>query len=248
MSDVNRITEQPKKTDKKASITGYGGLSSFFVAIGCFLFPQLLAGFWLGIYSALGGDFNEKNILQYFALDLFVELVTVGFLALFLKRKKRTLRDVLGKLTDKIQLFWVPVAFVLYMIAVTLAYSLVQVVSKSVDLNQEQENTFKAAASHPEIVLAFFALVVVTPIVEEFIFRGFLYRSLKSSVGKIWAAIIASGLFALAHGQLNVGIDTFILSLFLIALLEKTSSLVPSILLHAVKNFFAFIIIFGSKF
>lgn len=54
------------------------------------------------------------------------------------------------------------------------------------------------------------------------------------------AAIFSSMLFALAHGQWNVAIDTFILSFALIWVFEKTGSIWASILLHALKNLIAF--------
>ena len=248
MSDASNIPKTKSVNEKTSPITGYGGLASFFVAIAAFLFPQLVAGLGLSIYTSAGNSFSQKNIMQYFVLDLSIEILTLATLAMFLRRHKKSIKDLLGTLKDKVQLFWVPLTFIVYLMSVTIAYTIVQTITKSVDLNQEQDNAFKAAASHPQIALAFVALVVVTPIVEEMVFRGFLYRGLRSSIGKVGAAIIASLLFGFAHGQINVGIDTFILSLFLIALLEKTNSLIPSILLHAIKNFFAFLIIFSGRF
>ena len=56
----------------------------------------------------------------------------------------------------------------------------------------------------------------------------------------IGAAIFSSMLFALAHGQWNVAIDTFILSFALIWVFEKSGSIWASVLLHAIKNFIAF--------
>lgn len=58
------------------------------------------------------------------------------------------------------------------------------------------------------------------------------------------AAVFSSMLFALAHGQWNVAIDTFILSFALIWVFEKTGSIWASVLLHALKNLIAFGAIF----
>lgn len=54
------------------------------------------------------------------------------------------------------------------------------------------------------------------------------------------AAVFSSMLFALAHGQWNVAIDTFILSFALVWVFEKTGSIWASVLLHGLKNFIAF--------
>lgn len=67
---------------------------------------------------------------------------------------------------------------------------------------------------------------------------------LIDSKPKLAAAIFTSMLFALAHAQWNVAIDTFILSFALIWLLEKTGNIWASVALHALKNLIAFLAIF----
>lgn len=93
-------------------------------------------------------------------------------------------------------------------------------------------------------IIGFVSLVILTPIFEETMFRGVLFKGLRRSMSFYPALIVTSLLFALAHGQLNVAIDTFALGLLLGYLTEKTGSIVPSILLHALKNSIAFIILF----
>ena len=90
--------------------------------------------------------------------------------------------------------------------------------------------------------------MVVAPISEELLFRGFLYGKLKSRKLKpLFSAIVTSLLFGLVHGQLNVGIDTFILSMMMIYLLEKRQSLWVTIMLHMIKNGVAFLALFVFK-
>jgi membrane protease YdiL (CAAX protease family) len=82
--------------------------------------------------------------------------------------------------------------------------------------------------------------------------RGFLYSSLKKAMPVGLAAVSVSLLFAAAHlpeggaaGPLYIAaIDTFILSLVLVYLREKTGSLWASITLHALKNGIAFVALF----
>jgi len=110
-------------------------------------------------------------------------------------------------------------------------------------------------------VLAFFALVIVVPIAEELIFRGFLYIKLKKTflsrrqsaqrtknrfeiIAIIAASLITSLIFALMHGQWNVGINVFIMSLTLCAMREITGTIYSGIILHMIKNSIAFVIIF----
>jgi membrane protease YdiL (CAAX protease family) len=61
----------------------------------------------------------------------------------------------------------------------------------------------------------------------------------------VWVAIvITSALFGFIHGQWNVGIDVFALSVVLCSLREITGSIWAGILLHMLKNSVAFFIIF----
>jgi membrane protease YdiL (CAAX protease family) len=87
-------------------------------------------------------------------------------------------------------------------------------------------------------------LIIVAPVAEEVLFRGYLYGKLRKSV-PVWAAIgIVSVLFGSIHGQWNVAIDVFALSIVLCVLREITGSIWAGILLHMVKNGLAFYILF----
>lgn len=58
------------------------------------------------------------------------------------------------------------------------------------------------------------------------------------------AAIFTSGTFGLVHGQWNVAIDTFVLSMVMIFLYEKTKNLWACVFLHGLKNLVAFLALF----
>lgn len=146
-----------------------------------------------------------------------------------------------------------PVVFVLYFI--TSAY--VMVVAKSwlpIDVNQEQALPFDRTAlmGSWEYALIFVALAVVAPIAEELLFRGYLYRRLRSSAS-VWLSVLLTSLvFGLAHAWAGhdrplhwaVVIDTAILSIFLCLLREYTGAIWSSILVHMIKNSIAFYFLF----
>lgn len=114
----------------------------------------------------------------------------------------------------------------------------------NVDLERAQNIGF-VAPQGIELVYVFVALVVVTPFVEEVIFRGFLYRAYGRTFGPLLGALLVSLLFAMVHGQVNVGLDVFVMSLAACYLRHKTDSLWPPIMLHTLKNFIAFIALFA---
>ena len=122
----------------------------------------------------------------------------------------------------------------------------------SLDVNQKQELGFEAVYGLGPHVLVFLSLVVLPPLVEETVMRGFLYTGLKRWLPWGIAGLAVSGLFGAAHlaeggdaGLLWVGaIDTFSLSLVLVALREATGNLWAGIVLHATKNGLAFVRLF----
>ena len=94
------------------------------------------------------------------------------------------------------------------------------------------------------ILLGFISVVVVAPIIEEFLFRGFLYSQLRRSALKDWGAIAVSSLVWTAiHFQYEIGIlfFLFLFGLFLGYLRLKYNSLLIPIALHAINNLLSFL-------
>jgi membrane protease YdiL (CAAX protease family) len=116
----------------------------------------------------------------------------------------------------------------------------------SINLQQQQDIGYTNPNGF-ELALIFVALVGLAPFVEEVLFRGFLFAAFRRTFGFWLGAIGVSLLFGVAHGQANVGIDVFVLSMFLCYLREKTDSLWPSIALHVLKNLVAFTLLFIIK-
>jgi hypothetical protein len=115
---------------------------------------------------------------------------------------------------------------------------------QGLDLYQKQQVGFDNLHYGYEFVAAFVALVVLAPLFEEIMFRGYLYGRLRTHWGAVLSALITSATFALVHFQLNVGIDVFILSLFLCLLREKFDSIWPGVFVHAFKNSLAYVFLF----
>ena len=80
------------------------------------------------------------------------------------------------------------------------------------------------------------AAVVIAPICEETVFRGFLYPVAKRFAGPGPAAFFSALVFAAAHGNLQALLPLFLLALVLLALYEKTGSIWAPISLHFCFN------------
>jgi membrane protease YdiL (CAAX protease family) len=90
------------------------------------------------------------------------------------------------------------------------------------------------------LVLAAILVIVVAPICEEFFFRGFFYRALRSRFAPVWAALIDGIVFGAIHytgAQTLAVLPPLAMLGFVFCLLyEYTGSLLPCIALHAVNN------------
>jgi hypothetical protein len=162
-----------------------------------------------------------------------------------LKKKRITLDEIgLGRLPTWKDIGLAPVGFVVYFISSATLLFVLSSMFTGIDVNQIQETGFDNLARQTEFFLAFLTLVVVAPIAEETLFRGYLYGKLRKYI-PIWlAAVVVSLLFGIVHGQVNVAIDTFVLGMVMCGLREVTGSIWAGILLHVTKNALAFYLLF----
>jgi hypothetical protein len=87
--------------------------------------------------------------------------------------------------------------------------------------------------------------VFIAPIVEETLFRGLIFDSSRTYLGKWSAAAISAALFSALHFQIYGLFPRFILGLVLAHLYERNRSLVPSIIFHALNNSIAMSLLAG---
>jgi membrane protease YdiL (CAAX protease family) len=78
--------------------------------------------------------------------------------------------------------------------------------------------------------------VIVAPVAEEMIFRGYFYGVIRRYGGRIPAILISSLLFAAIHVHLPSFPGLFLLAVTLCFLYERTGSLWSNITMHAAFN------------
>ena len=112
------------------------------------------------------------------------------------------------------------------------------------NLNENQPLLYSTLISPSGKILAAIALVVVGPILEEVIYRGLVYGKLRKKHSLITSILTVSILFGFLHGQWNVGVDVFALSVVACLMRETTGTIYAGIILHILKNTIAFYLIF----
>lgn len=108
--------------------------------------------------------------------------------------------------------------------------------SLGVNVLQDSVQLLKTSTDPTVLILMAVAAVLVAPISEEIIFRGYLYAAAKKYAGT-WVAAICTGLiFAAVHGSLAALLPLFIFGVILALLYEKTGSLWAPIAVHFCFN------------
>ena len=86
-------------------------------------------------------------------------------------------------------------------------------------------------------ILLFLAIVIIAPVGEELLFRGFLQQFLEQHWKDVTRAILVTSLFfAIIHMNSYWLIQIYILGIFLGYLSWRTGSVIPSLILHAINN------------
>lgn len=232
----------------------------FGFGIVLFIAAQILAGILVSLYPAIKGWSHTQAVnwlqnalvAQLTYIVLSVSLTIGGVLAFIKPYGRAGFRNIGLKKPKWADPLYGLAGFPVYYVILVVTVFLVQVLIPAVDVNQAQDLGLNGRYDTLQLVFIFICLAGLAPLAEEIIFRGFIYSSLKKAL-PLWGAIIlTSGLFAAGHlaeggsgGPLYIGaIDTFILSLVLIYLREKTGRLWAGVALHSLKNIVAFTYVF----
>ncbi len=155
--------------------------------------------------------------------------------------------------------------FLLGAVAWLVAFPVVQVIGQFFDMllfvifrfesyEQVAVKYLKTTLENPAMaILALISIVIIAPIVEEFLFRGALQTYLKRRLPPKAAIMVASACFGLFHfspeqgyGNISLIVSLFVFGSFLGYVYEKQGSLYASIGLHLAFNFISSVrILFG---
>jgi membrane protease YdiL (CAAX protease family) len=239
------------KSDELGANFG-GPVRVIFSALVIFIISQLVAALALGIIFGIihpGAEniLDQSAAAQFFYI-LLAEGLAVGLVMWILRRRKLDLSMIgLGRRPALRDLKWAVIGFFAFygiLIATTIILTLL---IPSFNTDQAQDVGFSILSSPLDKIIAFAALVILPPLGEETLIRGYLYSGLRLRL-KFWPSLfITSLLFGLAHLSTGVSgalwaaaVDTFVLSVVLVYLREKTAALYAPMLVHGLNNMIAF--------
>ncbi len=91
-------------------------------------------------------------------------------------------------------------------------------------------------SSKSDVIILVILAVVIAPVFEEALFRGFIFRRLRANYSTWGAAWLSGAIFAFAHMEPGKFIPLTVLGYVFARLYEKTGNLLTTILMHAVWN------------
>lgn len=101
---------------------------------------------------------------------------------------------------------------------------------------QESVQTLQENRSILLLVLSIVMACIAAPLVEEFLFRGYMYGALKRATNPVFAAVVIGALFSVVHGNLPALIPLWAFSILLCLAYEWSRCLWVPIGMHAFFN------------
>lgn len=246
-------------SNRKHSVFGFTSfrevVSSIFALVALYISSVFLATSGLYIFLSVKGveaarmqtEIADSNVYNFvfIGLAMFFELVIF-----FVVTKVWGAKLDFLKAKNFVQSLWyVPIGLVIYYLFSGFA---LQVLSGVIDTDQKQQIGFQNVQGPLELSMVFLALVVLAPLAEEILFRGFLFGVLRKYYRFAVSAFMVSIIFGLFHLQIESGnpplwsaaVDTAILSVVACYLREKSGHIWYGVALHSAKNFVAFTLLF----
>jgi membrane protease YdiL (CAAX protease family) len=228
----------------KESIKPYFKL--FIVCIACVLCLFLISKLD-DLVKVIALSSSNISIAIINKIQSIFEIIVEGFFAIFAillfryvdKRPLNTFGFIFSKEARKITAYCVLILIGLFILFISLAQSLLLV----------QFDIFYANLIKPIAILLTLASVFIASVGEEFLFRGYIFRSLKNN-SILLAYIFSTLFFALVHLYFNSSSLLYFANLLAFGILfafvfEITESIWPSVIIHS-ANDFLYVILVGN--
>lgn len=222
---------EKKRVSKSSNGLGFFVLTYFIMMVVLQIFVEIL----YSPKTTLNG--TNMNALYF---QLIFSSVGSAFLAglfyLLLSKNKLAVTIKTEKVKTHILFTFIFIGMAIAMVA-NYAASIVDS-NLSVFGLENNASTSIPANSVSEIILYIIAVAIVPAFAEEFAFRGIFMGVLRKH-GDSFAIIASSIVFGAMHGNITQIVFAFILGLIFGYIDCKTNSIMPSIVVHFINNFYA---------
>ncbi len=201
-----------------------GILIPFLVYVGITMFVAFIYGIVYGVTK------SEAKINAIFVQGIADAFVVFGLLPLYMFFIKKYAVHF-ERVTVKNILYTIPLAFSICI----LCNIFIQFIPNAAN-NQVSKEIIEMTETY-NIWVSILLISIFVPIVEELLFRGFFYDVVDKLKGPIYAIVITSIAFGIAHFNIEQGIYGLLAGLLLSYVRYKFGNLSYTIVMHLLMNF-----------
>ncbi len=240
--------DQPIPFDSRPVMWGLGEIVGIALVFGLTL-PVIAASLGIG----------EAPELREFSIYAVVQSALLAALSLYVvTRRYRQPPELIGLRTDRLPvLAGVGAVLAAAMVFISAGVEEVSTALFGAVVGRERANQM-AEAEHlrnpvtevltsgvtaADLIWVLLVLCVIVPVAEEIFFRGFVYRGLRARWGVLTATLASAVFFGVVHLEVVHFLPIFVLGVVVAYTLERTGSLVPAVVIHAINNVVA---VFGT--
>ena len=198
----------------------------------------------VGIFAAATGTTSDDEDATFTIVATFIQgMIFIGTAVLFASFTRKPRPEHFGLRPTP---FWPAEGWAALGIASFYFLAFLYTVAVQPDAEQTVAQDLGADQGTFGMIAAGFMVVCVAPVAEEFFFRGFFYKALRTR----WPVLVAAGIDGLLFGVIHFdfsGADALlilpplaVLGFVFCLVYERTGSIYPVIALHAFNNAIAF--------
>lgn len=180
---------------------------------------------------------SDQVYAYYLELSLVICLLTIPLLILFFSLDRK--RERRADFTVETWQHAAPWGFVLCLLCGISASIVLNHVLIYSGIYAMLESSYESSAEllfKGNVPLELISVGLLTPVTEELIFRGLIYRRIRWISNALPAVLFSAVIFAVFHGNLLQGIYSFVMGMLLAFVYERTHSLLAPILVHVGAN------------
>ncbi len=177
-----------------------------------------------------------NNAYGYFILVIILNSALIGCFLYFNKKKDNNI--VSKPKTSKILLYILVASATFFMLS-----PIINCVDSLLEHLKIPLNTIPydlKSLNGIELTFSILSFVIIPPIVEEFLFRGFIFKGLKSG-GKAFSIILSALMFSIFHMSIDQTVYPILVGLLLAVIMYYENNILYCITVHLTNNALSFI-------
>ncbi len=236
---MNEVLINVNNGERKEGNFTYKNLLVVILSIFGFSF---LGGMFLALAAGIYGEEAVKNVTEGYYILIIDALVTIFVLFLY-KPARNFISDIWNVSVLKTTKTYIYI-FIGFIIIALSQYIILGVLG--FESAEQQRNDLGVATLQNIIqsIIFILSVAVITPIKEEMVYRGILYRFFEKKYSFIVGIVVSSVIFGLLHGGLPI--TAMIMGMVFVILFKKTQSILPSMVLHIIWNLIVSILTISS--